>query len=151
MRKGFELTISRLEIHDRKWPIPAKRKYGQRDFRGKGLSEINLSSIGLDNVFEILLSDNNLEKINLSALRKARSLKRLNLRRNCLKSIDLRPLAHVDSLESLDLSDNQIQEINLHPLGKCKKLRELRISGNNLSYIDLKPLAWLYRPPFTQE
>jgi hypothetical protein len=59
---------------------------------------------------------------------------------NCLKEIDLTPLADCQALEWLDIGASRLTRIDLSPLEGLTRLRKVRLDGNGLTRIDLSPL-----------
>ncbi|UCE10109.1 MAG: leucine-rich repeat domain-containing protein [Candidatus Thorarchaeota archaeon] len=73
----------------------------------------------------------------------------LDLRGQSIRSIDLRPLTMLPSLEILHLGFNELSEIDLNPLATCVSLTELDLGitphsgyvGNSIQQIDLNPIS----------
>jgi len=101
--------------------------------------------LGLDNFSEtletLLVSDNNLDSIDLSPVSICTNLRTLNLSYNRFTEIDIYYLSYCSRLEKLYINENLFDQISLSDLSFCTNLKTLSLWDNYLTSIDLSPLS----------
>ena len=102
---------------------------------------INLSQIfqNLEDLEELYINNNNIEKIELIESNKCTNLKILNLRNNDLVKID--GINNLRNLETLDIGENLIDDIS--SINNLTKLKNLYIEQNQIKKLWTTPLPKL--------
>ncbi|XP_068620779.1 protein artichoke-like [Battus philenor] len=82
------------------------------------------------------ISNNGLQRIPYGSLKALHNLRRLYIRRNGLKQIDVTSFSDLTKLEILDLSYNQIFHVHLKSFSALGSLKQIIINGNNIENFD---------------
>ncbi|CAG9784598.1 unnamed protein product [Diatraea saccharalis] len=82
------------------------------------------------------ISSNGIQKIPHGCMKTLHNLRRLYMRRNGLRQIELSTLSDLQRLEILDLSDNQILTINPKSFSKLSRLKKMNLHGNSIDNFD---------------
>ena len=104
------------------------------DLQYNQIKEIGKELNNCKQLDELLLNENNLEKIDKNFGKLNKALTKLELKSNNLGSIDL---ANLDSVQMIDLSHNKVSKFPKN-FQKCKNLRHLNLSHNQIKSLPKK-------------
>ncbi|XP_013133841.1 PREDICTED: slit homolog 3 protein [Papilio polytes] len=82
------------------------------------------------------ISSNGIQRIATGTFKTLHNLRRLYMKRNGLRQIDITTFSDVTRLEVLDLSYNQIISIHLKSFTKLLSLKQINLHGNNIDNFD---------------
>ncbi|CAH0404652.1 unnamed protein product [Chilo suppressalis] len=82
------------------------------------------------------ISNNGIQKIPHGCMKTLHHLRRLYMRRNGLRQIEISSFSDLERLEILDLSDNQILTINPKSFNKLTRLKKVNLHGNTIDNFD---------------
>ncbi|XP_034840012.1 protein artichoke [Maniola hyperantus] len=88
--------------------------------------------IDLPSLRTLDISNNGIQKIPHSGMKTLHNLRRLYMKRNGLRQIEIATFSDLERLEILDVSDNQIISVHPKSFSKLEKLREVNLRGNNI-------------------
>lgn len=94
------------------------------------------SAHNLENLIELNLCDNGIQKLNSFALRRYSKLSSLNLAKNFITIIPVGFFDFTLSIETLDLSENQLQRMESYTFKALLRLKHLNLENNKISNID---------------
>ncbi|CAJ0951102.1 unnamed protein product, partial [Mesorhabditis belari] len=111
-----------------------QKRFKRIDLSSNVLEGLQHGVFGRDNVYELDLSENEIQKVPINALETiANSLSYLNLKRNKIGSIDASQFIGLKNLSTLILSDNVIESIEIAAFEHLPSLRFLDLSHNPIT------------------
>ncbi|CAH0726483.1 unnamed protein product, partial [Brenthis ino] len=82
------------------------------------------------------ISNNGIQKIPYGGMKTLHNLRRLFMKRNGLRQIEVSTFSDLERLELLDISDNQILSIHPKSFNKLVHLKQVNVHGNNIENFD---------------
>ncbi|KAL0894556.1 hypothetical protein ABMA27_013128 [Loxostege sticticalis] len=82
------------------------------------------------------MSSNGIQKIPHGCMKTLHSLRRLYMRRNGLRQIEVNTFSDLGNLEILDLSNNQIMSVHPKSFAKLAHLKQVNLHGNTIENFD---------------
>ncbi|MDA3840327.1 MAG: leucine-rich repeat domain-containing protein [Patescibacteria group bacterium] len=126
------------DIVDVKIVNAPKTKNEILDLSGQGLEKLPEYVLGMRDLKELNLSDNNLEGALPSQIGKLKNLEKLNVSNNDMTGIPAE-IGQLEKLEELNYANNEITGLPLE-LAKLKNLKEFNLSGNDYSEYDMEKI-----------
>lgn len=116
--------------------LPIHNEHRRIDFSNGDIATVSDYAFeGCEHLQELFLTNNALQKFDLTAIESIMKLNILSLARNRMKSIDF-PYIELDALTTLDISGNELNSLDRTILENLPQLTHLDISSNEFNSFD---------------